>query len=499
MANQQNQPPVIPAADLALQVPAPPGPLGPLAVAEPARNLVAEREQEANRDRALAAQRRQRFMPRQNLIRREPDPTTSTLIFSTAAAFPQRSLRYPVTSCYYPNAAVLLYLARYMDHIMASTKRWTDNCMGWSPLHTTLYISMLFYFQILRAMESAGMFPPRSEFATLLNQIRTNYRFDNLWIPGPLVQFFNNLACFWPSDNEVYGTVTPTLISICPWSREATRYGLTAPLNDIFPNISALVSRLRNICAVAIRDNMTEELFSTDVNGPSHMASLFGRQLTNDGNDQLISVSPGLNLASPGTLRLWRNAAANLEFNGFPDALDAGADDVTPRWGSFLCLDEITDWFGPLSALMAKYCQFWRGTDSLESCPPNGSAAGAYKCSTSGDTNLFAPPTWTAPQGQHNHNTHGNPNQLGHYNLHTSRNFHVNLRTTIVDIPDSMYYAAATYAYNLMLNDALPNRSGQFWLAVPDVAGHDDVSTLQGVLSSITRDYHCDTRLDSSR
>lgn len=101
--------------------------------------------------------------------------------------------------------------------------------------------------------------------------------------------------------------------------------------------------------------------------------------------------------------------------------------------------------------------------------------------------------------GQHNHHSHGNANQIGHYTLHTSRNLHLQLYRTIIDIPDVMHYAAATFAYNINLhNDALPIRHGPFWRSQPDVVGHDDVSTLQGILVSIICDYHCDMRLDST-
>lgn len=51
---------------------------------------------------------------------------------------------------------------------------------------------------------------------------------------------------------------------------------------------------------------MTEDLFAIDIDGPKHMGTLFDRNLTNDGNDQLIMVSPGLNLAPSGSLQLWQ-------------------------------------------------------------------------------------------------------------------------------------------------------------------------------------------------
>ncbi|GFP80994.1 capsid protein [Phtheirospermum japonicum] len=385
-----------------------------------------------------------------------------------------------------------------MDFTMASTKRWTDNCMGWTPLHSMIYISQLFMIQTLRSMESSGSFPPSSEYATLLNGIRLNFRLENFWIPGPLVQFFKNLACFWPSATESHGPVTPALPAIPTWDR-ATKYALSSPFNRYLPNIAAMISRLRTICTTSDRDGMTEALFVSDVNGPRYCASLFGQALADGEFDRLHMTSPGIGLSLPGNLRLWQNASAVLNFSGLPAAYDSDVDEVLPSWGMYMNLYNVVDWFGPVTAMMSKYCQFWKGSVPLSDCAPNCSAAGAVKCEPLAATDMFAQPTWVAQASTHNHNSHGNGNQIGHYTLHSSRTLTISARSTLVDVPDSMYFAAITYCFNCRIEDVQGVRAGQFWAIAPDLIGRQEISTLPGVLTSIVRDYHNETKLDASR
>ncbi|GER52846.1 coat protein [Striga asiatica] len=419
--------------------------------------------------------------------RRDPDPNVENLILSSAAAsFPYDHYRYPLNSTFIPFAGVLTYIVRYMDHTMASTKHWTDNCMGWSPLHSMLYFSLLFYIQTFHAMEIAGAIPPSSPLRSLLSAIEA----ENLWIPGPLVQFFKNLSCFRPVETDLYGILTPYVLLAPEWSHESG-YVLVEPLCTLVPHIPALISRLRTICSVAVRDNMNDTLFASDVNGPNHAATLFGRNFTNSDNDQLIMHSPGMNLALPGSLRLWQNAASRLELNGISATLEPDTV-VENSWACFLQLNGVSEWFGPLTAIMSKYSQFWKGSSTLAECSPNGSASGGVKMSIVQQSNLTATPRWNAQTGEHNRNSHGNANQIGHYTLYTNRNLTLDATCTIPDLSHSMWYAAITYAFNVG-EDIPGHRICPFWQIQPDVIGRSDVSTLQGILASLVRDYHCDS------
>ncbi|KAL9663108.1 hypothetical protein QQ045_027945 [Rhodiola kirilowii] len=228
--------------------------VGPLHVADPARNLVAERGEETARDRAVIVnQCRPRFEARRMTpaVCRASDPNIETYIYSTAASFPPHVVRYPALSTFIPNAATLMYFVQYMDFTMSSTKRWTDNCMGWVPPYTMIYVATLFYIQTLRAMDAAGAISPSSEHYFVLSSFLTQFPVDNLWIPGPLVQFFKNLSSFRPTETEAFGNVTPTLPETPGWSRQE-RYSLPDPLHLHLPHIPAIISRLHTVCGSAL-------------------------------------------------------------------------------------------------------------------------------------------------------------------------------------------------------------------------------------------------------
>ena len=90
---------------------------------------------------------------------------------------------------------------------MAFTKRWTDNCMGWVPPISQMYISVLVYVQIFRAMDAAGLLTPGSSISNFLVVFINVFPLAELWIPGPLVSLFRNISAFWPSADDQFGNV----------------------------------------------------------------------------------------------------------------------------------------------------------------------------------------------------------------------------------------------------------------------------------------------------
>lgn len=182
-------------------------------VANPTRDLVAERDQEAQRDGAEAAAKRQRFQARRLQV--EPparhDPAIETAIAATAVNFPLTRMYNPRVSTYIPCFATILYYLNCMDFLMAATKRWTDNCLGWVSPYSQIYISVLFYIQVMRAMESSDTLRIGSDISLFLREFLILYPLEDLRVPGPLVYGFKNLSCFWPSADNSFGNVSPPL------------------------------------------------------------------------------------------------------------------------------------------------------------------------------------------------------------------------------------------------------------------------------------------------
>ncbi|VFQ81614.1 unnamed protein product [Cuscuta campestris] len=420
-------------------------------------------------------------------------------MLSIAANFPFTRYTYPAVSTFTPCAAVLMAIANEMDTIMASTRHWTDKCMGWVPPFSQIYFGMLFYIQTLKAMLIAGHLATHSELRTLLSEFEMLYPLSTLWIPGPLVSFFKNLACFTP-DPERFGNVTPSICQRPGWTR-ASHYTF-GHMTTHLPNLSFYFSRLYSVCDAATRDGTTEISFARDVDGPRFLATIFGRACDNEATAEHIMLrSPGASLVYAGNLRLWQKAALQMN-SELPGNLNIDNDDVEDSWVSALRLDHSFYWFSTVAAMMARYCQFWKDSTSLEDCSPNGSAAGAVRCCViDNHTSMFDIPAWTEQAGKHNSFVHGNRNQMGHYALLSYPTLMLNASTALQDIPETDIQAALTYAYNLYL-DKTQRRdgvTGPFWTIRPLASGCNHFRTIQGIAALLTRVYHCDSRLGLDR
>ncbi|CAH9112112.1 unnamed protein product [Cuscuta europaea] len=204
-------------------------------------------------------------------------------------------------------------------------------------------------------------------------------------------------------------------------------------------------------------------------------------------------LSPGAQFALAGRLKLWINAARQLQDNGIPPDLDLNKDEVEDTWTAALKLDTSGVWFSHIAAMMGKYCQFWRGSASLADCSPNSSATGSVKCIMTGEgSSIFDSVKWVCSADALNDSTHMN---AGHYLLRTYRHLVVSASTTVGDITDDHVHAALTYYLNLSPNSIEFHglTAGKFWKIVPDVLSGSHISTLTGVISAIHRHYHRET------
>uniref|UniRef100_M4DUG7 Uncharacterized protein n=1 Tax=Brassica campestris TaxID=3711 RepID=M4DUG7_BRACM len=409
---------------------------------------------------------------------------------ATAANFRLTKVIYPAISTFTPCFISIFYYLNSMDHLMTSTKRWTNNCMDWVPPYSQIYIAMLLYIQTMRAMEASGYLSRGSELSLLLGDFCNQFPLQNLWIPGPLVYAFKSVSCFSPSASGRFGNVTPALPATPGWSR-ARRYRIADAATTHLPNINIFISRLNSVCAAATRPNVASQLFLSDVDGPNYMANLFNQPCDQSENIQANLTSPGASLTYSGSLRLWQDANHQLPFLGIPKSLYVNDTEVDDNWLTFLRLSEDATWFGSLAAMMAKYCQFWKGSVPLYDCSASDSAAGAVRC-TATDTDVFDPPHWIAQAGNRTATQHANPHQVGHYSMRSNLSLVFKAATSVEDISRAHIFAANTYNIYLSPNDdghgAL--RRGVFWSIHPDAFTKSGIEIYPGVFSSLARDYH---------
>jgi len=486
-------------------VPIPLNPVGPTAYVDGNRNLAAEKQAELAADRSKALARSSRFEARKvtSLERPMPtDPIFSSLMFKAAANNPLEEYQYQAYSSYVANLAPMMYLLNVMDMNMVSTRRWTDNCSGWVPPYSQMYISVLAYVQILRAMRSSNALFLSDMATTFLSQFETMYPLNELWIPGPLVSCFRAISAFWPSITDKFGNVTPYVKTTPGWTN-ANRYTFQNSQALYLPNVSIFISRLRAICTTATAANMDDTSFANHVNGPNHASNLFGAAMNNTPDEIMQMRSPGAGFAYGGDLRLWQSAAGKLLHNQIPHDLPA---DFHPgnNWPAalrFYALDGDRKWFGPVSAIMAKYCQFFKGSSPLEECSPVSSAAGAIKCKTLPTSSLWTTPTWHAAAGNGTSDQHGNAQARAHFELKHTAELKLDARCAIEDVPDYDKYAGITFAMNCYATDGdtALNRDCDFWTIAPDTSGRNQINLLPGILSTIMREYHSDSRIESAK
>ncbi|GFQ02008.1 hypothetical protein PHJA_002344700 [Phtheirospermum japonicum] len=148
---------------------------------------------------------------------------------------------------------------------------------------------------------------------------------------------------------------------------------------------------------------MNDNLFHNDVDGPLRCASLFSQPCTNLATNKGM-ISPGASLVLSGDLRLWRNAAAQVDYM-----------DIAFLRGSV-----------PLS---------------LTAVPPV--LCRAVMCVVEKPTDLFEAVEWSRPQ---------NANPIGQYVLWAHPRLVFNASTTMEDMPDEHVHAALIYCHNLYVN-----------------------------------------------
>lgn len=473
-----------------------------------ARDLVAERNAEAAANKAEAAKKQTRFQARKITAPERPPATSApeyeNYMFEAAANNPFASLKLPTPSTFVPNTQVCFYLLNYMDHLMAGTKRWTDNCVGWNPLISQLYISVLIYYQIFRAMDAASMIGPGSPLSSFLLTFGSIFPLNDIWIPGPLVSFFRNLSAFWPTDSDRFGNVCPFVPAEPNWTQNS-RYNLgtynnSAHLNTLLPNISAIISRLRTICLVAAQ-SADQTTFNNSRDGPYFIEHMFGNALDNAINEQRYFSGPAIKWMLPDNLQMWKLSSSRLAYLQIPTDLDFNNDAVSNDWISFLRFDNNQHmYFANISALMSKYCQFFQGSRPLSEIMPNCSAAGAIKLRSVAGSDLIDRPAFHAavpavpgPPAV--------PAVPAHRTLRAAGRLVQNGRIAVEDVPTAHVYAAITFGFNSYwdLASQTAMRQGPFWTLGPDTNGREQIEVLPGTLSTIVRKYHSDVRIAADK
>jgi len=485
-------------------VPTPQNPVGPTATLDGTRDLVKQKDDERKKDSQLKHPTGSDYASRKASKPSAPSIPASvdypSLVFKVAVnnKFAKQTFRLPST--YIPNFGVTFYILSQMDRTMASTKAWTDTSLGWAPPMSQMYISLLIYIQIIRAMETARMLQPFSQLKIFLDTFRQIFPLEQLQIPGPLVPLFASISSFLPFTDGRFGNVCPSLPDAPHWTAATFftpgQLQMTDTLNKCLPNISVFVSRLRSICQTATSAAVTDQRsFMSSQDSPHRCATLFGRQI--DDTENAILSSPGSMFAYPDQLDMWINAANSLDNLGIPQDLSLAAPQTAPNndWTSFLRLSQFTNehlWVEPISAIMADYSRYWNGSTNLGSISTDCQTSAAVKMRFDQiGTSIHDPPSTRAEvlaQPQAVPPVAAYPQ---YYIMRTHATSRFDCQVALKTVPKAHIYSALTYSLNAYsdIDEQNAARNGPFWNLGPNYLGREGIQTLTGVLSTVAREY----------
>ena len=293
-----------------------------------------------------------------------------------AAKNPLPRIEHPLLSTYVPNTAVIFYILNYMDFIMTFTYEWTLNSAEWAPPVSQIYVGILCYVQIIRAMISGGNAP--DSLKHWFKAFSSVNPLEEFWIPGPLVSAIKAISAFEPFEDHSLGVVTPALSEL-PGFNEANNGTLGHNLRTYLPSISVYLDRYHQLIDTASKPGMTEQLFLAHLNGPRYRTTVFGATVPQTTLD-MVNSCPGAGFMDLGSLALWRTAASHRTKLGLPaQPLTANFNGLQKTWEAVMFLDKDSKWLGAVTTVMARYCKFWNGSTTLDACSPSSSAAAALK------------------------------------------------------------------------------------------------------------------------
>jgi hypothetical protein len=402
-------------------------------------------------------------------------------VVATLSYYTEQNL---ATSFYVPSCINMFYILMLLDYRMLNTYRFTQSAPDWIPLISQLYISVLFYVQVLRAQRESGIIHP--EYHSFLLAFEQRYDFRNLSVPGPLVPFFQSLTLS-SSPFEWIGNICPGFRESDMPTRANNLLHTKAGIYKILPNPIVIIDQLKYILDMANVDSLTDNFrfFSNcmtrnaaDTNPEAVWQFTLHSRFTFDLSEDILR-------------RFWRSrhqfqfparyppdtSAAKLsmpEFLGFSSA---------SHYGRFY------NYFDIVSGIMQRYSRFTLHSTTLAAISPTGLGASnviyTYEPNTVLDDNT---PTVVAAV------TNGPP-------VHYTRHFPTTFKGVASHADPELSELAEQYALASATNVSFSNRThmpadsslreGPYW-DLPDVRTTDKVDPSQGYFNSIMADYHLD-------
>jgi len=292
-------------------------------------------------------------------------------------------------STYLPSSRMMFTLLHYMSMEMMHHFYLKRAVPQYHPIYLRLYVSQLFYIQVLRCMNYAGISSPRQRL--FVDQFLEEFRPETLPIPGPLVNFFKAICVFSP-EYASYGLVSPKLYETLG-NNDGLNTSLTVETSSPFvlpqvPLIMWYASWLRN-----------------PANGLQNGTGPYGFSPLTTANENADDLAAAINIGNVPFLQhkanwpdrnAWALRSPGLEYSieqdqSLLDSLRAYRQSVAlPVFDNgasrqyinqFLCLDGNRSYFRHLSSMVNALTDFWPGSGTLADISVHGISTG-YVLST---------------------------------------------------------------------------------------------------------------------
>lgn len=263
----------------------------------------------------------------------------------------------PEVSTFVPNASFMMSMVANVDNIfMSPMRKFIQHVPSWTPMHTRLYVSMIFYIQCMRCMKYAHI--ASREILQLLHNLDDRIGFKTIMVPGYLEPFFRSLTTT-PCENQNFGLITPALPDL--ESTAEINQTIQLPFSAFLPPIPLLLRALRNMFRPG-NPNTDRE---------------FDRNLVNDGQQAVpigpdsphraardARIMPGLKESIVLLPRTPHDVATRAPQIRFP--LPNPEDDYD-EWPDYLFLANDLKWFVSLCQMMSLYCRNFKNSLPLDS------------------------------------------------------------------------------------------------------------------------------------
>jgi len=290
----------------------------------------------------------------------------------------------PTPSFFVPSSLMMFFVIHEMDYHICQNFYFNRSTTYFHPYISRLYFSVLFYIQVLRAMNKAGALERKAKL--FLDQFLDDFPPESLSIPGPLMTYFQSIAVSQPNDGnmgKIYPFVPTT--NLGPKSQKE-RINDTLS-NWLLPNVPLLFGFIARITSQEAKNSATTNGGRNDVKDyPSPWNPLLVLSSTNN-----VDVQPQINgvnwssdtstwdpttawsLVSPAhEYPIESSDEQNKKFSKYGSNLKIPtltANTSTRSIADYLQLNE-PEWFSKILTIMTLYSKYFKSSGTLAQCSP---------------------------------------------------------------------------------------------------------------------------------